>query len=59
MTPNEISFLTTNQNKLWKNNVTQKAMLGFQQTHMATKQVQQGFRIFGKEFSTGKKEKHI
>jgi hypothetical protein len=34
-------------------------MLGFQQTHMATKQVQQGFRIFGKEFSTGKKEKHI
>ncbi len=56
MTPNQISFLTTNQNKLWINNITQKAMLGFQQTHMATKQVQQGFRIFGKEFSTGKRK---
>jgi hypothetical protein len=31
-------------------------MLGFEQTHMPTKQVQQGFRIFGKEFSTGKRK---
>jgi hypothetical protein len=34
-------------------------MLGSQQTHMAKKQVQQGFWIFGKEFSTGKRKKHI
>jgi hypothetical protein len=31
-------------------------MLGFQQTHTATKQVQQGSWIFGKEFSTGKRK---